>query len=313
MSDKKPSRADIFKDGWDGFDARLHENVSESPDTYSYGKLPRAYPPLPRFGILYLSVPRAVSLIVRDMYLGQYHPFNTLFAGTPQFARRIAKIQAELTKKIQKHILRAIETERLPAVKMTGKHRDFIDHGDEMPVEACAQIFYGDLVNWLINSGYQDSKFLSVGPAFEEYEQQELNLGKDVEYFIRKRRELQGYDPSELSPEGEYFGVSSGLDYEKAVAEAAEEIRDLKQKLRLVPTPPESGNLHQKEQDSILIILSALLQLRGSKEKDKQLVTSIQRISDETGHSISANTIRKWLGEAMALVQKERDKKSIDV
>lgn len=313
MSVKKPTGADLFKDVWDGFDARFHEDVSESQNNYFYGKLPRAYPPLPRFGILYLSVPRAVSLIIRDMYERSYYPFNTFFAGTPQFARRIAKVQADLTKKIQKHILRAIETERLPAVKMTGNHRDFIDHGDEVPVESCAQIFYGDLVNWLINSGYQDGKFLSVGPAFEEYEQQELNLGKEVEYFIRKRRELQGYDARELSPEVEYFGVGIGIDYEKAIAEAAEEIRVLKQKLILAPHPSEPGNLHKKEQDSILLVLCALLELRESKGKDKQLVTSIQRVAEQMGHSISANTIRKWLREATALVPKERNGKSIDV
>jgi hypothetical protein len=201
----------------------------------------------------------------------------------------------------------------LPAVKLTGNHRDFIDHGDEAPIESRTHIFYGDLVNWLINSGYQHSKFLSVGPAFEEYEQQELNLGKDVEYFIRKRRELQGYDSSELSPESEYLGVANGPTLEEAVSQAADEIRDLKQRLHLAPALPEPGHLHKKEQDSILIILSAILELRGFKKKDKQLVTSIQRLAEQIGHSLSTNTIRKWLGEAINLIPKDRNEKSIDV
>jgi len=315
MSDKEPTSDGLFADVWDGFDARLHEMVSESPTSYSYGKLPRAYPPLPRFGILYLSVPRAASLIVRDMYERNRYPFNTLLIGTSQFGKRIAKLQIELTAKIQKHILLSIEKGRLPAVSMTGNYKDFVDHGDEAPVASRTHIFYGDLVNWLINSGYEDKKFLSVGPAFEEYEQQELNLGKEVEYLIRKRRELQGYESSELSPESEYLGVTHGADLEDAVSRAADEIRDLKQRLQLAPASSEHGQLHKKEQDSILIILAAFLELRGLRESDKELVASIQRSTERMGHSLSVNTIRKWLRGAMELIPqpKHGNEKSIDV
>jgi hypothetical protein len=310
----KPKIDELFIDVWDGFNGSLHEELSEPFVEYSYGKLPRAYPILPRFGILYLSVPRAASLIVRDMYERQRYPFDTLFIGTPQFGRRIAKLQQELTAKIHKHIIRAVKTGRLRAVDMKGDYKDFIDHGDEGPATSHTHIFYGDLVNWLINSGYEDSKFLSVGPAFEEYEQQELNLGKEVEHLIRTRRELQGYDASELSSDENHPGVAYEIDIDEAVSRAADEIRDLKRRLLLAPASSEGGQLHKKEQDSILIILAALLELRGVKARDKELISNIQRSTERMGHSLSVNTVRKWLKEAIDLIPRPKDtkQKSID-
>src|ERR1700722_9259994 len=104
---------------------------------YRYSSLPHPYPALPHFGILYLTVPRAASLIVRDLHEQARDPFSTLRSMdlTPsQLEKRTAKLQTELTVKIQAHMLRAISTGRLPSITKVGSLKDFIEYGDEAPI-----------------------------------------------------------------------------------------------------------------------------------------------------------------------------------
>jgi len=192
---------------------------------HAHGRLPRAYPSLPSFGVLYLSVRRATALIVRDMYERNRHPFDALVVGTPDFAGQLAKLQEALTLKLRQHLVEAIEEGRLRAVSKVNTYRDFIEHGDESQI-ARSYIFYGDLVNWLVNSGYEDSRFLAVGPAFKEYERQELSLGKEVELFIQRRRERSGANAPE--PGKKAVEVGDGyVDYlEDALLRSADAISE---------------------------------------------------------------------------------------
>lgn len=103
MNEDGSKLEELFVDVWDGYNIRIHEDVSEPARKHAHGKLPRAYPALPGFGILSLSVRRAAALIVRDMYERNRHPFDTLVIGTPGFAGKLAKLQEDLTPKIPLH------------------------------------------------------------------------------------------------------------------------------------------------------------------------------------------------------------------
>lgn len=188
MDDERSEMDGMFGDVWAEQSPRLHEDVSEPARAHAHGKVPRAYPPLPSFGILYLSVRRAAELIVRDMYERSRPPFDKLIDDVPGYAEELARPQEGFTPKIQLYLVKAIQKGRLRAVSKANTYRDFVEHGDQVQISRL-YIFYGDLMNWLINSGYETSRFLAVGPAFQEYERQELSLGKEVEFFIHRRRE----------------------------------------------------------------------------------------------------------------------------
>ena len=101
MNEDGSKLEELLADVWDGYNPRIHEDVSAPASRYAHGKLPRAYPALPGFGTLYLSVHRAAALIVRDMYERNRHPFDTLPVGVPQFGRKIARLQEELTSRFK--------------------------------------------------------------------------------------------------------------------------------------------------------------------------------------------------------------------
>ena len=164
--------------------------------------------------------------------------------------------------------MNAIQKGRLRAVSRVNTYRDFIEHGDQSQISR-SYIFYGDLVNWLINSGYENSRFLAVGPAFQEYERQELSLGKEVEFFIYRRREHPGANANE--PGEPAVEVGDGyVDYlEDALHRYADAVSELKQKLGLEPTAQESSPLHPKERDSLLglVAASTSLEIRDMRIK----------------------------------------------
>ncbi|WP_158942119.1 hypothetical protein [Granulicella sp. S190] len=290
---------------------------------YRYSSLPRPYPALPHFGILYLTVSRAASLIVRDLYKQGRYPFTTLRSmnlAASQLEKRTTKLQADLAGKIQAHMLQAISKGRLPSITKTGSLKDFIDYGDEAPIADRTYVFYGDLLNWLVFSGFDDGMLPTDILAFEEYEASELALAKEVERLILVRRKLQGYDASEWKPSNEWVASRDlvddhGSDLEDAVSRALDDIQGLKQRLNEARTQHEPRHLHTKEQDSILIVLAALLEVKGHKGMDKELVSKVERKARHIDGGLSANTVRKWLREALDLISRSQVgvEKSIDV
>lgn len=293
MDEEAPKLEEMFADVWDRYNMRIHEDVSPPASKHAHGRLPRAYPALPSFGILYLSLRRATALIVRDMYERNRPPFNSLTVGTPGFAEELAKVQAELTPKIREHLVRAIEKGGLPAVHPTNSFQHFVEFGDESEA-ASSYIYYGDLVNWLVNSGYEDSRFLAVGPAFEAYEQQELTLGKEVEHYLQKRRECPGASASERGDQGAYLDDAYTDYLYDALRHSNEVITDLKQRLDTLRSSPAFEQLQPREQDTLFVFVNSLLKLLEEKGRIK----SIQQQAEELGQEISPNTIRKWVREA---------------
>lgn len=263
-------------------------------------------------GQAYLSVHRAAALIVRDMYERNRPPFDTLPVGVPQFGRKIARLQEELTSKVQNHLLQAIEKGRLHSVSRSNTYPDFIEHGDQADA-ARSHIFYGDLINWLVNSGYEDSRFLAVGPAFEEYERQELELGKEVEHLLRRRRERKGADPNEI-PTASTSMDDGYTDYlEDALQSRADVISELKQRLGLKPMTQEAGPLHPKERESLLALVAALYKARDKKLNDKELVGTLALPTAPNGRKLSQNTVRKYLDEAGSLPPSSRNKNKTSI
>jgi len=107
------------------------------------------------------------------------YPFSTLSdmnLATPKFEKRSAKLEAELTTKIQAHLMQAISKGHLPSITMTASIKDFVEHGDEDPNGNRIYIFYDDFLKWLTVSGFDYGMFRSDTLGFEEYEASELAL-----------------------------------------------------------------------------------------------------------------------------------------
>ncbi len=121
----------------------------------------------------------------------------------------------------------------------------FVEFGDRSDASR-SHIFYGDLINWLVNSGYEDRRFLAVGPAFEAYEQQELNLGREVESLIRARREQRGQRQSERLAASEPVGFGYVSYLEETLDTSGQLITELKTQLGLAPVRVEHVRLHRK-------------------------------------------------------------------
>ena len=306
MDKEVPKLDEMFADVWDGYNMRIHEDVSPPAGKHAHGRLPRAYPALPSFGILYLSLSRATALIVRDMYERNRPPFDTLIVGIPGFGEELARVQAELTPKIREHLMQAIEKGRLSAVHSTNSFQQFVEFGDESKA-ASSFIHYGDLVNWLVNSGYEDGRFLAVGAAFQAYEQQELNLGKEVERYIQGRRELQGANAGE--PGEQTVDLSDGYtDYlEDSLRRSADVISELKQKLGLAPIVNDGGPLNPKERDSQLVLMATLLtNWSANINDDPALVGKIALAMKKMPMHISEGTIRKLVDRVRGLTSVEK-------
>jgi hypothetical protein len=240
--------------------------------------------------------------------------------ATPKFEKRSAKLEAELTTKIQAHLMQAISKGRLPSITMTASIKDFVEHGDEDPNGNRIYIFYDDFLKWLTVSGFDYGMFRSDTLGFEEYEASELALAKEVEHLIWVRRELQGYDVSELKPIREEVSIDdlvskkeSNLEY--AMSQALAEIRNLRRQLDRARTLSKQRLLHTKEQNSILIVLAALLEVRGYKNSEEKLASNIKSKARHIDGGLSTNTVDKWLKAARDLIPRSGGsvKKSIDI
>lgn len=283
----------LFADDWDGYNARQNNDESPASNKYAHRRLPNTYPPLPDFGILCLSVASATALIVRDMQARNRPPFDDLIADIPGYAGELAKVQEELIPKVREHLVRAIEKGRLSTVSPPNSYQQFVEFGDQSD-HSSSHIFYEDLVDWLRNSGYEDSRALTLGPAFEAYEQQEFNLGQSIEQYIKRGRERSGMHERESRDQRVDLSDAYADYLYDALQNSGEVIKDLKNRLNCFPNAPASEHLQTKEQDTLFVFVNSLLKLVEKKGR----VKSIQQQAEELGQKISPNTIRKWVKEA---------------
>jgi hypothetical protein len=269
-----------------------------------FSDIPDPYPALPHFGVLCLSIPRAASLIVHDLFFltPNRYPSRPENVSADEHIARLDKVDAEMKAAVEGHLLRAVADGHLPSVKTSGDIEDFLAHGDGL-VSKRTFVFFKDLVNWLAKNGYGEI-LDSPQTAFGEYMDSELALAKEVEELVLRRRRLQEFDHSELAPFTEHKGIwALRLDHtpevDKRLEAAKHEIRNLQLRINRMLNSPTQRRLHQKEEDSILTVLAALLELKGHKELNKELVSMIEGKARGIERGLSNNTIRKWLGQAI--------------
>ena len=262
----------------------------------------RRFPDLPDFGILYLNIPAAASLTVEDLRLGGKHTLTGKESSksTPAKAAKaeLAAV-AKLTKDLEGRLLRAIEQHRLPCKVQPRELEDFLHRGNERFLPERTFIHFNDLIVWLRDLGYIDrSDPDPLGPAFSAYERRELALAEEIEGDVRVRRSLQrrrapkGWEAlvPAVSQEDERLRLQDQL------SEAVERIRSLEKLVGSLRSSQEANHLHTKERTSFFIILLALIDLSGLKNKD--MVGRIQSSIHEIGAHLVRNTIAKFVEEA---------------
>lgn len=97
-----------------------------------FSDIPDPYPAIPHFGVLYLSIPRAVSLIVCDLFIFTPNRYPSRPENVPaaEHTARLDKVDAEMEAAIEGHLLRAIANGHLACVNTSGDIEDFLAHGD---------------------------------------------------------------------------------------------------------------------------------------------------------------------------------------
>jgi hypothetical protein len=309
MSDVDLTGSD-WLENWEGdLPIPEHHAVYDRANRYCY--LPDQYPTLPNFGILYLSVPRAASLIVDDLVIHNRSPFRKLQTtkenlSDSQREDLAEKHRPELTAQVEARLLQEIASGRLASVTAIKDMEDVTQRIDEQNAASRTYIFYGNLLRWLALSGYP-KQFLLESSVFGDYEDIEIALAKKVERLIFDHREMEGYSTDELRPfkKKEFFWKSydeEGPDLHRVLSPVILENRALKQRLAQVQRMQK--RLHSKEEASILIVLAALLEERGYEDWNNGLVSKVAKKAERLLETVSINTVRTMLGKAMELIEK---------
>ncbi|WP_130419605.1 hypothetical protein [Edaphobacter modestus] len=103
-------------------------------------------------------------------------------------------------------------------------------------------------------------------------------------------------------------GDGNDTELVEQLSRVLEENRALEKPLHNERHSPFQRQLHIKEQNSVLVVLAAPLELRGRKSGDKKLVSNIQRVAALMNHALSENTIRKLLRAGIDLLPRAKVK-----
>jgi hypothetical protein len=289
------TEASEAEDSGESFSPFEHHGIYDRIHRYSY--LPDPYPILPNFGVLYLSVPRAAALIAN--YLATTHPNSE--------REDKAELRSELTAQVQARMLQEVTSGRLTFVTTIADAGNVTAQRDEQTPAANIYIFYGDLMKWLALIGF-DKRLLFESKVFDDYEDLEIALAKQIERLILERRELEGYSDSELRPlkRQEYplcFYDDEGPDLERVLLPIVSENRDLKRRIAEAQSLRQK-RLHAKEEASILVVLAALLEERGYEDWNNGLVSKVAKKAEGLHETVTVNTVRTMLGKAIELIKK---------
>ncbi len=153
-------------------------------------------PELPNFGLFYLSISDAASLIVEDLKrnnrrvtFGMYEDAES----TPEEREtNFKKGVAALTSDLQSRLLYAVRHSKVRSFSKSRTLEDFLQRGDEDHLPELTFVHYTDLIAWLTQFGYIDRLTFTERPAFEEYERNELDLLEHLEEDVKVRRHLIG-------------------------------------------------------------------------------------------------------------------------
>ena len=146
-------------------------------------------PELPNFGLFYLSISDAASLIVEDLKrnnrrvtFGMYEDAES----TPEEREtNFKKGVAALTSDLQSRLLYAVRHSKVRSFSKSRTLEDFLQRGDEDHLPELTFVHYTDLIAWLTQFGYIDRLTFTERPAFEDYERNELDLLEHLEEDVK--------------------------------------------------------------------------------------------------------------------------------
>lgn len=149
-------------------------------------------PELPNFGVFYINIPSAATLIVEDLKRNnqrvRFGMYDDADGSTEEREKNFQKGVAELISDLQMRLLHAVEHGKLKYFTKSRTLEDFLQKGDQMCLPELTFIHYTDLIAWLTHFGYIDRLISTDHPAFEEYERNELDLMENLENDVIVRR-----------------------------------------------------------------------------------------------------------------------------
>ena len=259
---------------------------------------------MPDFGILYLSVPEAAELVTKDLRLSKPQIFSSKDDGLQPPSRVQSSEAAGLarfTKDIQTRLLRSVESKNLQCRIRPRNFTDFLDRGDEAVLPERTFIHFNDLVVWLREAGYFDhSDPAKLGPALQEFEQQELALAESVQADVEVRRSHRNRRvPAEW--EGILPAVSEAdqrLRLQDQLAQAIDQTDRLQNQLAIAKkSMREEGDKKSARTDSRIM---AALAARCKIDLASPTATSqVQAALEQVGLSLDAGTIRLRVKQAL--------------
>lgn len=276
-----------------GHDAKVYYNYVEQ-------HLP--FPELPDFGIFYLSVPAAASLISEDLIQSGR---NRIAAAEGSLNETREKSHLELTALFGEYISRSLVDGTLPCKSGTRDLVDLLERGGERFIPEQTYIHYNDFVKWLIARGYVDRSGRSdAGPALLAYEQTELDLAEAVERDVAIHRALQDRKQALRSVWTEEFPpIPSGDNREEikaALSEALELVKKLEadiRELQALRTQPEDRPLTPRSKHSHQIVIAALCRALKLEVGAREATSSVQLKIEVAGLKLDNGTIHGILKE----------------
>jgi hypothetical protein len=190
-----------------------------------------------------------------------------------------------------------------------------------LPNAGTTSVHYIDLLKWIIRSGYVPLNRLEATlPRLCTYGNVEHELAHEVMGYIAMRRKAlvalsQGGEVRIYDPELEVTTIP--LSTEEQLAVAYSEIKYLQQQLYLArrPKPISQPNSqmntktrHTAAIHTAAIVILALAKLKGANLESRDIVSSIQRWTEDLKLGLSHNTIRDWINDALGMLEIDNSK-----
>lgn len=280
----------------------------------SLNTLADPFPDLPNFGLFYLSVIEAASLIAEDLAVMNRYPFSKLThipGSEPETESRKKRVRRDLVKRLERQILKSIAQGRLAYVRKPGNIVDFIDNDNEEFPARLIYVHYKHLLQWLMCSGYIKSELLGLCMALNDYAGREIELAKAVAETVKFRRKALNpttADEDSINNEDfeEFIRPHLLFNHEDIVSQLFGQIHTLTTELDVLQRSVQRREeipLIPKEERSVLYILAAVCKLKHITKWSASHTALVQKLTEEIGHPVSNTTVRKWLDRAITLLQ----------
>lgn len=292
--------------------AAAAEQELEPPEwDYEFIKAPDPFPELPNFGILYLTVPQAATLLADNLALCERYPFTELKAVATNLQREKQHTDErdKLAKNLQLILKESVRDGRLASFHRVGSLKDFIDHQNAQFQDDLTYIHYKDLKQWLFRSGYLNEIYEPKLGLLGKYESRELCIAKEINGLVQLRRAAHNATEFGLTPlkYKEFYSYNEYAGLDEMLSQAIAQIKDLEEKLQKTSASvqePAVKALSNRESQSILTVLAAVCKMKGINIRSKDITAAVEREANELGRPITNNTVRKWLDKAINILAK---------